>query len=133
MGVASETISLTELRPRLSELIERANERYDRFVITRRGRAEAVLLASDEFEGLLETQARRSYERLARSDRRLFRRLDRALDRLASGPEAGKPLVGPLQGRRSYRVGSVRIIYRWHRGECWVLVLDISQRGRAYR
>lgn len=53
--MASETLSLTELRPRLSELVERANERYDRFVITRHGRAEAVLLASDEFEGLLET------------------------------------------------------------------------------
>lgn len=53
--MASETLSLTELRPRLSELVERAHERYDRFVITRHGRAEAVLLASDEFEGLLET------------------------------------------------------------------------------
>lgn len=55
MTMASETLSLTELRPRLSELVERAHERYDRFVITRHGRAEAVLLASDEFEGLLET------------------------------------------------------------------------------
>ena len=35
--------------------MERAQQRYDRFIITRRGRAEAVLLASDEFEGLLET------------------------------------------------------------------------------
>lgn len=81
----------------------------------------------------LSSQARKSYERLARSDQRLFRRVDRALDHIASEPEAGKPLVGPLRGRRSYRVGSVRIVYRWHGGECWVLVLDISQRGRAYR
>jgi mRNA-degrading endonuclease RelE of RelBE toxin-antitoxin system len=63
----------------------------------------------------------------------LFRRLDRALDRIALEPEAGKPLVGPLRGRRSYRVGSARIIYRWHRGKCLVLVLDIAQRGEAYR
>ena len=55
MRMATESISLTELRPRLSELVERAQQRYDRFVITRHGRAEAVLLASDEFEGLLET------------------------------------------------------------------------------
>lgn len=53
--MASETISLTDLRPRLSELVDRAHSRFDRFVITRHGRAEAVLLSSDEFEGLLET------------------------------------------------------------------------------
>ena len=66
MDMASETISLTELRPRLSELIERANERYDRFVITRHGRAEAVLMASDELEGMLETIEILSDEKLVR-------------------------------------------------------------------
>ena len=55
--MASETISLTELRPRLSELVERAHEQFDRFMITRHGRVEAVLLSSEEFEGLLETLA----------------------------------------------------------------------------
>lgn len=81
----------------------------------------------------LSSHARKSYERLARSDRRLLRRLDRALDRIAAEPRSGKPLVGPLRGRRSYRVGSVRIIYRRRAGECWVLVLDISRRSAAYR
>ena len=76
--MASETISLTELRPRLSELVERANDRYDRFVITRHGRAEAVLLSSDEFEGLLET-----LEILA--DEKLVRRLVEAEDELEAG------------------------------------------------
>ena len=78
MHMASETISLTELRPRLSELVERAHSRYDRFVITRHGRAEAVLLASDEFEGLLET-----LEILA--DDKLVGRLIEAEDELAAG------------------------------------------------
>lgn len=78
MRMASETISLTELRPRLSELIERANERYDRFVITRHGRAEAVLMASDEFEGLLET-----IEIL--SDEALVQRLVEAEEELEAG------------------------------------------------
>ena len=78
MRMASETISLTELRPRLSELVERAHNRYDRFVITRHGRAEAVLLASDEFEGLLET-----LEILA--DDELVGRLLEAEDELAAG------------------------------------------------
>lgn len=31
----------------------------------------------------LSTQARKTYERLTRADRRLFKRVDRALDRLA--------------------------------------------------
>jgi len=53
--MATETVSLTEMRPRLSELLARAHDQFDRFVITRRGRAEAVLLSSEEFDGLLET------------------------------------------------------------------------------
>lgn len=53
--MATETISLTELRPRLSDLVDRAHENFDRFLITRRGKAQAVLLSSEEFEGLLET------------------------------------------------------------------------------
>lgn len=53
--MATETISLTELGPRLSHLLDRAHQHFDRFLITRRGRAEAVLLSSEEFEGLLET------------------------------------------------------------------------------
>jgi len=81
----------------------------------------------------LSSHARKSYERLARSDRRLFMRVDRALDRLAREPEAGKPLQGPLRGRRSLRVGSVRIIYRHERDRLLVLVLGIAQRQQAYR
>ncbi len=76
--MATETISLTEMRPRLSELLARANERFDRFVITRRGRAEAVLLSSDEFDGLLET-----LEIL--SDKALVERLVEADDEFSEG------------------------------------------------
>lgn len=81
----------------------------------------------------LSSHARKSYERLARADRRLFSRVDRALDHLSTEPEAGKPLQGPLRGRRSYRVGPLRIVYRFVADELLVLVLDISQRGTAYR
>ena len=71
--------------------------------------------------------------RLARSDPRLFARVDRALDRLAEEPAAGKPLAGPLTGHRSLRVGSLRIVYRVEETGNGVLVLDIAQRGGAYR
>lgn len=81
----------------------------------------------------LSSHAERSLRRLARSDRRLFRRVDRALDRLAEEPAAGKPLQGPLRGRRSWRVGPVRIVYRYLADELVVYVLDVAQRGGAYR
>ena len=76
--MATETLSLTEMRPRLSELLARAHDHFDRFVITRRGRAHAVLLSSEEFDGLLET-----LEIL--SDKALVRRLGEAGDELSSG------------------------------------------------
>ena len=76
--MATETISLTELRPRISELVERVHTEFERFVITRRGRAEAVLMAADELEGLLET-----IEIL--SDRALVKRLIEAEEELLSG------------------------------------------------
>lgn len=82
----------------------------------------------------LSSQARKEYERLARSDRRLFQRVDRAFDRLGTTPEIGKLLHGPLQGHRSLRVGSLRIVYRLETdGRLLVLVLSIAERGRVYR
>ncbi len=80
----------------------------------------------------LSSHARKSYEKLARSDKRLFARVDRALDRLAREPDAGKPLQGPLRGRRAFRVGTVRIIYRYEQSRLLVLVLEIVQRQSAY-
>ncbi len=76
--MATTTISLTELRPRLSELVERAHAEFGRFLITRRGRAEAILLSSEEFDGLLET-----LEML--SDEPLLLRLAEAEEELSSG------------------------------------------------
>lgn len=76
--MATESLSLTELRPRLSELIDRARDVFDRFVITRRGKAEAVLLSADDYEGLLETLD-------ILSDQELVRRLVRAEEDVARG------------------------------------------------
>jgi mRNA-degrading endonuclease RelE of RelBE toxin-antitoxin system len=55
------------------------------------------------------------------------------LDLLTDDPTAGKPLVGPLSGHRSLRIGSVRIVYRLDAERETMLVLDIAQRGGAYR
>lgn len=81
----------------------------------------------------LSNHARKAFEKLARSDRRLFDRVDRALSLLAEEPAAGKPLQGPLAGIRSLRVGPLRILYRYDSGQLLVFVLEIDQRGRVYR
>ena len=81
----------------------------------------------------LSNHARKSYLELSRSDRRLFARIDRVLDRLAEDPLAGKPLAGPLSGHRSLRVGTLRIVYLLDEVEHILRVLDIAQRGSAYR
>ena len=49
------TISLAEAKKSLSAIIKDVDEKYDRFAITKNGVSKAVLLSSDEFEGLLET------------------------------------------------------------------------------
>ena len=75
----------------------------------------------------LSTKAGKAYEKLARSDRRLFARVDRALDLLSE-----EPYLGPLSGRRSLRVEPARIIYRYQPEKLVVLVLAITPRDKAY-
>lgn len=45
--------------------------------------------------------------------------------------KAGKPLVGPLKGKWSLRVGEYRIIYEL--GSNIVTVLTVNHRGEVYR
>ena len=82
--MTTETLSLTELRPRLPELADRVSQFFDRFLIIRHGRTEAVLLAVDDFEGLLETveilSDNESVKRLAEAEEELARGGGHALD-----------------------------------------------------
>ena len=80
----------------------------------------------------LSTKARKAFEKLARSNRRLFARVDRALDLLSQQPDAGKALHSPLSGRRLLRVGPARIIYRYQPEKLDALVLAITPRDKAY-
>lgn len=50
-----KTYPLAEAKKHLSQLVKEADEAYDRFVITRNGVEKAVLLSSEEYEGLIET------------------------------------------------------------------------------
>ena len=51
----TRTIPLAEAKKSLSAIIKDVDEKYDRFAITKNGVSKAVLLSSDEFEGILET------------------------------------------------------------------------------
>ena len=49
------TLSLKELRPALPKVVRRIDERFDRYVITKRGKPVAVMLSVDDYESIIET------------------------------------------------------------------------------
>ena len=51
----TKVIPLAEAKKQLSAIIKDADEKFDRFAITRNGVSKAVLMSSEEYEGLLET------------------------------------------------------------------------------
>ena len=51
----TKTIPLAEAKKNLSSLIKDMDEKYDRFTITKNGVSKAVVLSSEEYEGLMET------------------------------------------------------------------------------
>jgi mRNA interferase RelE/StbE len=46
---------------------------------------------------------------------------------------AGKPLVGPFKGTRSYRIGVIRILFKPYKDRLVVVLLDIAHRREVYR
>ena len=55
--VMFETLPLATVKARFSELVDRVVREQDRVVVTRNGRAVAVLISPDDLEGLEETLA----------------------------------------------------------------------------
>jgi antitoxin YefM len=53
----SETLPLASVKAHLSEIVNRVEEQQDRVVVTRNGRAAAVLISHDDLESLEETLA----------------------------------------------------------------------------
>jgi len=51
----TKTIPLAEAKKSLSAIIRDVDEKFDRFAITKNGVEKAVILSSEEFDGLLET------------------------------------------------------------------------------
>lgn len=53
--VMSETLPLSSVKARLSELVDRVEGEHDRVVVTRNGRPAAVLISPDDLASLEET------------------------------------------------------------------------------
>jgi prevent-host-death family protein len=51
----TKTIPLAEAKKSLSAIIKDVDENFDRFTITKNGVEKAIVISSEEFEGLLET------------------------------------------------------------------------------
>lgn len=72
------TIPLTELRPKLPKIMDRLSKYFDRYVITRHGKPEAVMLSEDDYESLLETLD-------ILSDQKLMKDIKKAAEDLRKG------------------------------------------------
>jgi antitoxin YefM len=57
MLVMPETLPLSSVKAHLSEIVDRVEDQQDRVVVTRNGKAAAVLMSHDDLESLEETLA----------------------------------------------------------------------------
>ncbi len=76
-------------------------------------------------------RAVRDLDALRRSQPKLSPKVLDKIGSLSDDPLAGKPLMGPLKGLRSLRVGEYRIIYEVSRTV--VSVLTVNHRREVYR
>ena len=49
------TLPVTEVRERLTELVDEVNDKFEQIEITKNGKPRAVIMSADEFEGWKET------------------------------------------------------------------------------
>lgn len=51
------TLTISEARAKLANLVDQVDEQFERLFITKNGKAKAVLISSEEFESWIETIA----------------------------------------------------------------------------
>ena len=96
-----KTLPLSEVKAKLSQLVDEVESRDERVVITRKGRPAAVLISQDDLESWQETLE-------ITSDRALMTEVRRGIRQLARGQTAGyedvfgpKPRVVKRSARRA--------------------------------
>lgn len=72
-----KTLSLSEVKAKLSELVDEVESRDERVVITRKGRPAAVLVSQDDLESWQETLEIASDRELMTEIRRGIRQIER--------------------------------------------------------
>ncbi|MBI4115342.1 MAG: type II toxin-antitoxin system RelE/ParE family toxin [Candidatus Omnitrophica bacterium] len=82
---------------------------------------------------VLSDHATNVLKRMAAREPQLYQRVVNALSDLEKDPFQGKLLKGELRGKYSYRVGDYRIIYRVHKHELLVLIIDVGHRRQVYQ
>ena len=71
-------ISIRELRPELSNVVRRIHDKFDRYVITKKGKPEVVMMSIEDYESILETLE-------IQSDKQLMKRIRKAEKDLKAG------------------------------------------------
>lgn len=91
----TKTLSLSEVKTRLPELVSKVEVREDQIVVTRHGKPAAVILSYDAYERLQETLD-------VLSDPAMMRQIHKSLAYFARGGKGkpfedvfGEPLVSP--------------------------------------
>ena len=79
----------------------------------------------------LTKRAARDLDSLRRAQPVIFEKVVAKIRTLAEDPKAGKPLVGPLKGTWSLRVGDYRILYEV--GKAKVIILTVNHRRGVYK
>lgn len=77
--------------------------------------------------------AAKELERVYRIDKKLYFHFICAIETLKINPYQGKPLKGKLAGNYSLRIGDYRVIYRIHKDELIVYIIDLGHRREIYR
>jgi len=80
------TISVRDLRPKLAKILKNISDRFDRYIITKRGSPEAVIMSIDDYESILETMDIESdkaiMHRLSKADKEKKAGRGRSLDQI---------------------------------------------------
>ena len=73
-----KSISVRELRPNISKVIDDIHDKFDRYVVNRRGKPEVVMMSVEDYESLLETVE-------IEADKALMKKIKKAEKELAQG------------------------------------------------
>ncbi len=88
----SKTLPLSEIKARLSQVVDEVTTTHERVTVTRNGRPVAVLVSADDLEAIEETLA-------LLSDPASIREIERGREAIAAGDATGRAEIEALRDR----------------------------------